>query len=197
MINKKALLVVAVVLISALVLSGLAVRGTVHSETQATTTPDMNIYLNIDNIPGESTAQNHTGWIDIAAFNWSEAERVIISGRAAGLPTIKDFVFVTETSKASPKLFLAVATGQLFNHAKLECWTSLGETSQYEFLEFTFDKVIITSYSIAGSTPQNRPLDQFSISFGKISMTYWPINADGSIGSPISAFYDLTRNQGA
>jgi type VI secretion system secreted protein Hcp len=197
MINKKALLLVSGVLVSALVLSGLAISGTVRSEVQTTANSDMNIYLNIDNISGESVALNHTGWIDIEAFNWSEAESVLLAGRAAGLPTINDFVFVTQTSKASPKLFLAVAIGQVFKYAKLECWTTVGEASQVEFLEFKFNNVIITSYSIAGSAPQYRPFDQFSIAFGKITMTYWPINTDGTQGPPVSAYYDLTRNQGA
>jgi type VI secretion system Hcp family effector len=197
MINKKTLLVVAVVLISALVLSGLTVHSTVSSGVQTTANSDMSIYLNIDNISGESMALNHTGWIDVEAFNWSEAESALSAGRAAGLLTIKDFVFVTPTSKASPKLLLAVAIGQIFQHAKLECWTSTGEASQVEFLEFRFDNVIITSYSIAGSAPQYRPLDQFSISFGKVTMTYWPINLDGTQGPPVSAYYDLMRRQGA
>jgi type VI secretion system secreted protein Hcp len=197
MTNRKALLAVAIVLVTALMLSGFAVRGTVRSETQTGANPDMNIYLNIDNIPGESTDQDHTNWIDVVAFNWSEAASAIIAGRAAAMASIKDFVFVTQTSKASPKLFLAVATGQIFKHAKLECWTSGGEASQVEFLEFRFDNVIITSYNIAGNAQQYQPLDQFSIAFGKITMTYWPINVDGTQGPPVSAYYDLTRNQGA
>jgi type VI secretion system secreted protein Hcp len=199
MIDKKALIVMAVALVAALVLSSFAIRSTISSEADVQTTADsdMSIYLNIDNIPGESVAQNHTNWIDVEAFNWSEAVTVMISGRSAGLPTMKDFVFVTQTSKASPKLFVAVAAGQVFPHAKLECWASVGETSQVEFLEFRFDNVVITSYNIAGSAPEYRPLDQFSIAFGKITMTYWPISPEGIQGSPVSAYYDLTRNQGA
>jgi type VI secretion system secreted protein Hcp len=197
MINKKALIIVAVVFITALMLSSLAIRRTVSSEEPASVNPDMRIYLSIDNIPGESIDENHMNWIDIEAFNWSEAASVMMAGRSAGMVNMKNFVFVTQTSAASPKLFLAVATGQIFQHAKLECWTWAGGERQIEFLEFRFDNVVITSYNIAGGAPQDRPLDQFSISFGKITMTYWPTNLDGTQGAPITAYFDLTRNQGA
>lgn len=194
MINRKALLVVGVVLVTALMLSSLAIPGTVRSEAE-TGDPDMSIHLYIQGIPGESVAEYHIDWIDIEAFNWSEAASVMIAGRSAGMVSIKDFMFLTRTSKASPKLFLAAATGRIFPHATLECLTS-SETNQVKFLEFRFDDAIVTSYNIVGSAPDYRPLDQFSIAFSKITMTYWQITPEGTQGSMITAYYDLTRKQG-
>jgi type VI secretion system secreted protein Hcp len=199
MINRKLLLMMAVVLATALILSSLAFRGSVgtaSSEAQTTANPDINIFLNITGILGESQEVNHMDWIDIAAFNWSEAATVVASGRAAGLATIKDFVFTTQTSRASPKLLLAVATGQIFTKATLECWTGGGEQTGVEFLKFQFDNVIITSYNIAGSATDYRPLDQFSITFSRINMTYWMIDESGNQAGSVSAWYDLTTHRG-
>mgnify|MGYP001039317701 CR=1 FL=1 len=195
MVNKKVLLMMAVVLLTALMLGSLALRGTVSSEAQTTANPDMSIYLNIWGIQGESQETNHMGWIDVGAFNWSEAVAAMIAGRAAGVVSIKDFVFVAQTNMASPKLFLAVATGRIIPNATLECWTG-GETTQAKFLEFKLNNVVITSYNIVGNAEDYRPLDQFSIAFSKITMTYWLINPDGSQGSSITAYYDLMTHRG-
>jgi type VI secretion system secreted protein Hcp len=197
MMNRNLLLVMAIVLATALILSSLAFRGsvgTVSSEAQTTASPDINIFLNITGILGESQEVNHRDWIDIAAFNWSEAAAAIAAGRASGVATIKDFIFTTQTSRASPKLFLAGATGQIFPKATLECWTGSGEQTGAEFLKFQFDNVIITSYNIAGSTTDYRPLDQFSITFSKINMTYWMIDENGNQAGSVSAWYDLTTH---
>ena len=199
MINKKALLVVASALVTALILSGLAVTQTARSEGQTQANPDIRIFLQIDTIPGESIDENHQGWIDIESFNWSEAMASIGDGggRAAGKVSMADFHFAMRTNKASPKLFLAVATGKHIAHAELDCCTSGGEVSSpLEFLEFKFEDVTITFYSIAGSTPDYRPLDKFSIAFGKITMTYWPIMEDGTRGAAVTAYYDLRTNRG-
>ena len=197
MINRKALFVTAGVLVTALMLSSLAVPGTIRSEAQTDTNPNiMSIYLLIQGIPGESIDINHISWIDIEAFNWSEAAATLAAGRAAGVVSIKDFFFVTQTSIASPKLFLAVATGRHIPQATVQCYTGTGE-NQVEFLEFRFDDVFVTSYNIVGSASDVRPLDQFSIAFGKITMTYWQIDEGGGQGSSITAYYDLTTRRGA
>ena len=35
------------------------------------------------------------------------------------------------------------------------------------------------------------PTDQFSLNFAKIEYSYRPQNADGSLGAPVTATYDL------
>jgi type VI secretion system secreted protein Hcp len=194
--NRKMLLVAAIMLVSVSMVSSLVFRSSVSSEAQTTSNPDMRIFLNIQDILGESQDTNHTDWIEIEAFNWSEAAASVIAGRGAGVVSMKDFIFVTATSRASPRLFLAVATGQVFPQAELQCWTRSGETTWTEFLRFQFESVVITSYNVAGSAPDYRPVDQFSITFRKITMTYWMINANGSQGTAVSAWYDLTTRRG-
>jgi type VI secretion system secreted protein Hcp len=174
MINKNALLVVVAALVTALMLSSLAITRTVSSVGQTQVNPDMMIFLKINGIPGESNEALHMNWIDIDAFNWSEAMASINGGRAAGKLSMTDFHSVMTTNKASPMLVLAVATGQQIANATLDVCMPFGaETiSPLVFLRFNFTGVTITSYNIAGKTSDYRPIEEFSIAFSKITMTY-------------------------
>jgi len=199
MINKKALLIVASALVTALILSSFAVTRTARSEGQTQANPDIIMFMQIDGIPGESTEALHMNWIDIDAFNWSEAMASIGGGggRAAGRVSMADFDFVMATNKASPMLFLACATGKRIASAELDVCTPMGEAvSPRRFLEFYFDGVTITSYSIAGSTPMDCPVDEFSIAFTKITMTYWQYDDSGSVKAVITVYYDLIAGRG-
>jgi type VI secretion system secreted protein Hcp len=198
MVNRKALLIVATALAAALILSSLAVTRTARSEGQTQANPDIVMFLRIDGIPGESIDSLHMNWIDIDAFNWSEAMASIGGGRAAGRINMADFHFGMATNKASPKLFLACATGRHITYADLHVCTPVGSegSNPVRFLEFYFDGVTITSYNIAGSTPDYRPVEEFSIAFSMITITYTLINADGSLGGQVTAYYDLIANRG-
>ncbi len=181
-------------LVVALILSGLAITRNASTEEIPVAGRDLSLFLKIDGIDGESIDENHWHWIEIDAFNWSEVSTSIVSGIRTGVVNVRDFVFTMRTNKASPALLLAVAKGTHYMYAQLDVCTA-GE-SQLKFLEFRLDDVIVTSYSIAGQTFDNRPLEQFSLSFTKITMTYWPIEFDGSLGAATTVYYNLQTRSG-
>jgi type VI secretion system secreted protein Hcp len=198
MVNKKALLIVASALVTALILSSLAVTRTARSEGQTQANPDLVMFLQIDGIPGESSEALHMNWIEIDAFNWSEAMASVAGGRASGRLSMTDFQFGMTTNKASPMLFLACATGRRISNATLDVCTPGGNEGQgpVVFLRFNFTGVTITSYSIAGNTPEDRPVDEFSITFTKITMTYWQFGNEGGLVAVFSVYYDLAAGRG-
>ena len=72
-------------------------------------------FLKIEGIEGESEDSEHKGEIEIGSFNWEEAQQGSFSqggGGGSGKVKMGNFDFVSRTSKASPKLMLACATGQ-------------------------------------------------------------------------------------
>jgi len=201
MINKKSSFVVAAALVTALILSSLAVTRTARSELEMQGNSDIVMFLQIDGIPGESTNALHMNWIDIDAFNWKEAMASISSisaGRASAKINMTDFFFNMATNKASPMLFLACSTGKYIPNAVLDVCTHVGQEtiSPLVFLRFNFTQVTITSYGISGSTPMDRSVDQFSIAFSKITMTYWQIDEAGSVVAVITVYYDLIAGRG-
>ncbi len=151
-------------------------------------------FLKIDGIDGESTDDRHKNEIDLLSFSWGLANATSGAGRggaaAAGKAVFQDFHFTTQVNKASPKLFLACATGQHIKEAKLTCRKAGGD--QQEFLTVTMTDVLISSYQQGGASESDVvPTDQVSFNFTKIEVEYVPQKADGSADAPVKAGYDL------
>ena len=71
-------------------------------------------FLKLDGIPGESVDSKHKDEIDIMSFSFGETQTgtALGGGGGAGKVQMQDFHFTMRTSKASPKLFLACASGE-------------------------------------------------------------------------------------
>jgi Type VI secretion system effector, Hcp len=62
-------------------------------------------FLRIDDIPGESTSEQHPEWIDIDSFSWGVSQTQIHDGGAGGpahLVNRQDVHFTSRLSTASP-----------------------------------------------------------------------------------------------
>ena len=152
-------------------------------------------FLQITGIAGESTDAKHKSWIDVEAWSWGEANPQPVSagsGSAAGKVQMQDFNIATRTSKASPALFLACATGQHMKEAKL-VGVKTGPTQQ-EFLTWTFSDVLVSGYQIAAAAG-DVPMDQITFTFSKIKVEYRAQKADGSLETPIVAGWDKKTNK--
>ena len=99
----------------------------------------------------------------------------------------------TATSKASPKLFLACATGQHIKQAKL-----VGRRAgrqQQEFLTFTFNDVLVTSYSDERQRGRRCPgRFRSRLNAAQVVLSYKPQKPDGSLGNAINAGWDIKTN---
>jgi type VI secretion system secreted protein Hcp len=159
----------------------------------------IDMFLKIDGIPGESTDARHPDEIDILSYTWGESHPAAASsggggGSSAGRVTMQDFHFAMHLNKASPKLFLACASGAHIRNAILTMRRS-GE-NPIEFLKWTFTDVTIASYQTGAIVPPGELLtDQVSLRFAKIATEYTPMNANGTPGVPIKAGWDLTANR--
>ena len=153
-------------------------------------------FLKLDGIDGESTDSGHRGEIDVESWSWGETNNMGThsggGGGGAGKVSMQDFHFTMKTSKASPKLMLATATGQHIKEATLTV-RKAGE-QQMEYIKIKLTDVMVTSYQIAGAT-DDIPTDQISLNFSKIEFEYTPQNPDGTAGSPVKAGYDVKANK--
>ena len=155
----------------------------------------LDYFLQITGIEGESADAKHKGWLDVESWSWGETQTVhppAGAGAGAGKVSMQDFHFVSRTSKASPALFLACASGQHFKEAKL-VGRKAGK-GQQEFLTWTFSDVLVSSYQTGGSEAGEFPMDQASLNFSKIKIEYRAQKADGSLDAPITAGWDAKSN---
>ena len=150
-------------------------------------------FLKLDGIPGESTDAKHKDEIDVLAFSWgvSHPKASGPGGGGAGKAVFEDLLVVAHTSKASPKLWLACASGQHIKSAVLTC-RKPGK-APFEFLKITLTDVSITSYEIDGSD-EELPLDQIALAFAKVETVYTPQDPSGKAQPPVKAGWDLKKN---
>lgn len=153
-------------------------------------------FLKIDGVEGESTDAKYKNTIMVDSFSWGETQASAVmtgGGAGAGKVNMQDFHFTTQYSKASPKLFLACATGQHIKQAQLLCRKAGGK--QEVFLTVTLTDCIVSSYQTGGSSMGDIvPTDQVSLAFAKLELEYKEQKTDGTTGSPIKAGYDIKSN---
>jgi len=112
-------------------------------------------FLKLEGIKGESQDDKHKDEIDVLSFSWGVSQTGTMAhggGGGEGKASFNDFKFTTKVSKASPTLFLDCASGKHIKEAVV-----VGETSSdvdrgaSQFFKYTFSDVIISSYHDAGN----------------------------------------------
>jgi len=154
-------------------------------------------FLKIDGIPGESEDAKHKNEIDLESWSWGETNSGSHAGGGgggAGKVSMNDFNFVMRVNKASPKLFLACASGQHIKEALLTC-RKAGKDQQ-EYLKIKFNDLLVSTYQTGGSSGDVVPAEQIALNFSKIEVNYAPQKADGSLDSPVVHNWNLKENKG-
>jgi type VI secretion system secreted protein Hcp len=152
-------------------------------------------FLKIDGVDGESEDATHPGEIDVLSWSWGETNsgsHGAGGGGGAGKVAMQDFHFVMKVNKASPKLMLSCADGSHLTSAVLTCRRA--GTEQQEYLVITFTDCLVSSYQTGGSQGDVVPVDQISLNYGKLEFSYKPQKPDGSLGGAIKTGWDVKKN---
>jgi type VI secretion system secreted protein Hcp len=151
-------------------------------------------FVKIEGIDGESEVKGHEKEIDVESWSWGETQAGTLAfggGAGAGKVQMQDFHFTMQMSKASPKLFLACATGQ---HIKQAYMTGVRGGDLSLFLKWTLSDVLISSYQTGGAS-ESLPMESMSMAFAKIEVEYRVQREDGGVGEIVKAGWDLKLNQ--
>jgi type VI secretion system secreted protein Hcp len=155
-------------------------------------------FLKIDGIDGESKDAKHKGEIDIESFSWAATQTGTGhhgGGSGAGKVQAGDVHFTSKyMSKASPKMFLALCSGEHIKKAVLICRKA--GTEQQEYLKWTFSDLVISSYNAGGhGGGDGLPTEQFGINFTKIEYEYKEQKPDGTLGGATTTGWDIGANK--
>jgi type VI secretion system secreted protein Hcp len=145
---------------------------------------DVDYFLKIHGIKGESQDSKHAGEIEVQSF-----------GGGAGKVRMQDFQFTVNNGAASPKLMLACATGEHIPSAVLT--VRKAGTDQQPYLKITFSDLMISSYQTGGSGGSVNVIDQVSFNFAKIENEYREQTAAGTLGATVKASFDLKKMKGS
>ena len=147
-------------------------------------------FLKIDGVDGESTDSKHKNWIDIDSYSFGATQTASSGGGGgAGKVKISDIMLTKTIDKASPKLFLATATGEHLKKVELV----LVKSGQ-EYMKWTFTDVMVSSYQVGGSGDVV-PTDQISLNFAKVEFEYRSQKADGTLDTPVKGGWDVKANK--
>lgn len=155
-------------------------------------------FLKLDGIDGESRAEGFHKWIQIESFSFGCSNAISTSpgsggGGGAGKASFQDLSLVSRQSSASIPLFVRTASGEPVKTAQLHLANVAEKHRTFYTIKLT--DVLISSFSEAGSGGDTTPVDQFSLSYSKIEMTYVPQSSDGASSSPIVGGWDLKANK--
>jgi len=150
-------------------------------------------FLKIDGIDGESKDDKHKNEIDIQSWSFgaSQSGSMAMGGGGAGKVSFQEFSITKSMDKSSPKLFEALATGKHLKEVKLV----LRGSSSVEYLTITLTDVMISSYSTGSSSGDDRPTESVSLNFAQIKMNYVEQDTSGRAGAATEFGWDLKANK--
>jgi type VI secretion system secreted protein Hcp len=130
-------------------------------------------FLKIDGVEGESSNVKHKGEIEVLSFSWNIKQTIVNEGGGgggAGRPQASDFTIVKHIDKSSPRLTLAVCSGERFTDALFTVEEPKGpKGGGTAFMKIKLSEVLISSFQTAGGG-SDQPMDQVSLNFAKIEI---------------------------
>lgn len=149
-------------------------------------------------IVGESKNEGFTGQVQLISWSWgasNSGSSVIGGGLGGGKASFQDFHFTIQMSKASPKILLFLATGQVIDEALLTLRKAGDKAKQQVFLTVKFKELMISSYQTGGTDESGLPMEQISLNYASFDVEYFEQGKDGMVKTAGKGGYDLKLNK--
>lgn len=159
---------------------------------------EVDMFLKLNGIEGESQDSGHSKEIDVLAWNWGGSAEANLSGSVptAGKAQNTDLAITKYVDKATPALMLRMVTGSPISDATLTV-RKAGSTS-VEYIKIVLTNILVTSLSTGGSDDDDRLTEEVTFFFGKVAFTYTPQDpTTGKAGTPITTTWDVGQNKGS
>jgi type VI secretion system secreted protein Hcp len=143
-------------------------------------------------VKGETKDKAHKDLIQVHDFSFGAAAAASVgtgTGLGAGKVMLHEFVFHVHASKASPVLFDDLCRGAHCPKATLFIRKAGGKPQ--DFYVWKFEDLICTGFELNCS---DDIIETVSFAYAKVSVSYSPQKADGSLDSAVEASYDQKVN---
>jgi len=160
-------------------------------------------FLQISNIPGESTDTKHTNWLEVTSFGYGVAHTVTgsLSGGGSQFSERANFELFTITKVvdiATPKLFYFCAKGEPIPSMKFELCRATGEKTCYQRVDF--ENCHVQGFKAAGAPDLNSglPMETVTFTYAKKTIEYFKTDhaTAALLGSGGKQWWDQTTNVG-
>ncbi len=159
----------------------------------------MAAYIKFDGIQGESQDKDHKGWSDISSFGQGMTQPgggTTGATRRRGDVILENFSVSKELDKASPKVAEAICKGKVFPKVEIDLTASYTDAGRVTYYRYELKNVMVTSYNIGGSgQSEDVPMEDFSLNFEEIKVTYTECGPDGSKKGNIEYSWKVEEGQ--
>lgn len=153
------------------------------------------MFLQIDDIKGESQDRTHKDWIEVLNWQWGMAQGGMAhsgTGAGSGKVHVRDITIVKLVDRSSPNLIKLCCSGKHFAKAKLVFRKAGGQALEYLKLELSDG--LVSGVSYAGNWGDERLGEQVSLNFASFKCEYSPQSKDGLRAAAIPANWNIAKN---
>lgn len=156
----------------------------------------MAFFLKLDGVPGESTDDRHRGEMDLLLWSWGLSNSGGVqfgAGAGVGKVSFAPMQISKVVDKGSPLLMGLVASGRHVGSGQLTV-VAPGDPGR-DILTVQMEDILVTSWTTAESSGEDRAEEQITLVAGKTTVTYLPQSADGGLADPVVFGWDVKLNQ--
>ncbi len=157
--------------------------------------PD-DMFLELENVAGESKDQKFSGKIDIYGFSWGVSNMGsggYGGGSGVGKVNVNDVSIMKKVDKASADLIRFCAQGKHIDSGKIHVRKAGGD-SPLEYLTYEMNEVFVTSVQQSDSAGADVAQELISLNFSKIKVTYNLQSAEGANEAAPDVTLDVKKN---
>jgi type VI secretion system secreted protein Hcp len=172
--------------------------ATAAAATVATPVPALaDTFLKLGDIQGEATDAKHKNEIVVLSFtqSWLNTTTIGPGGTASGKVQCGAITLMKNIDKSSPRLLLAVATGQAIPEGKLTFRTEGAQPLEYYTI--TLAEVVVNEVTQTDTPDPARIMEKIVLNARNFKYDYRPQNAKGGLGAPVRFGFDCAANKGA
>lgn len=158
----------------------------------------VDMFIDIEGVPGESKDDKFKGKIDVLAWSWGMSQSGSFQmggGGGSGKVNVQDISFTKWVDIASPVLMLTCAGGEHIPKAVLSV-RKAGGKAPLPYIEITMEKIIVSSISTGGSGGEDRLTESVSLNFAKASFKYVQQSDKGAEEAKKTFSWDIEANKG-
>lgn len=155
----------------------------------------MPIYMEIDGVTGDVTAESHVDWIALHSVSWGSSRGVTTSGevshRTKSAVQIREVVITKDRDSSSGKLWREHLMGDP-KTVKID-WVTTSAGGDIVFQTLKLTNALVSSFQ-ASSHANDKPIEQFSFNFTEIEGTFYAMEQKGTKASkPFVQSYNLSK----
>lgn len=154
------------------------------------------IFLDIDGMPGEAQAKSFENKIEVFSFSFGASNPSGVAtgtGSGAGKVDISSVSIQKQLDKASANLFLACCKGTHVAKGKMTVREAAGDDPLAYFI-VDFTELFVDSISWGGAAGGGKPSESVSFSFKTIKMEYYQQDETGKGNKVGNGGWDVQKN---